>query len=81
MKIMLNILNRREIWASGIYNRIIEFIEADREVLATFLGYREVNAMDSYLDSTARTAARVRSNDALRALPFWLRWIFASVKN
>lgn len=53
-------------WRAGIYARVAEVIEADRDL----------KAVPGFTEGPEFQAAYRRLADALRALPFWLRWLF-----
>lgn len=71
--LMLHAQNRYEIWTDGVYNRVVEFIEADQEVIDAFVHLREEVGLDALPDSPTYLAAKARLADARCALPFWLR--------
>jgi hypothetical protein len=55
-------------WRTSLYNRVAEVIDAYRDLGA--------NSTPPYDETPGYQAASQRLEAALRALPFWLRWIF-----
>jgi hypothetical protein len=68
MNPLLNLTVANDNWRTSLFNRVAEVIDAYRVVGAT--------SVPPYDETPSYQAASQRLDAALRALPFWLRWIF-----